>query len=290
MVTTIKKTNNAMRQPLTKNPRFVARPVVVKHQYSGPSKQGAEEYNSLKREFNSLFQGFTGNKTLIALRKVNLRIAEIKKETARVWQCKPVGLTSFAGIVARGPCKTTVETSTSPSPPPPRVPVYRHMISTFAARRDYTAAYKQQAVERQTAYELVCAMAARRPVVVHHQRDSVEFVRRRELLQAVRTARRIARYEAKPKEVSLFSPFCYASAPQAEDSIPIPSGWKNSMVDHRPWIGVARPTSIKQHKRRAVKQEPLSDQWVYFSEVPCLEISSFKDVSRKMPVSRHTPS
>lgn len=231
--------------------KFIPRPVVVKKGYGGPSAEGAREYNELKREFNFLFKEFTGDRQIIKMRKVTYKTGCLKRacdalyKKSRLW--RKTTEASFASM-ARVGAKPTARFSSVPE-------VRKPDMSRYQARRDYTRAYKQVREQRQAALELVKAMAARRPRVVRHVKDSVTLTEYKQLREArlslARERRFLRRHPAK--EVVDFPLGCEQEKP-AFYLAPAESQSEERTL--------AYPTSIKQIKRKCFWRYFTTEKWI----------------------------
>lgn len=262
MATTKGNTITAMRKPLPKN---VSRPVVVLKGYKGPSKEGAMEYNSNKRELKSLFSDFSADPQVVKMRRLTYKIGQLKAQTAALLKqaCmnKPVRKeVSYASIALVGAIPTTKFSSVSVPKSKPMA-----LVSRAAARRDYTAAFKRMQSEKASALALVKAIAARHPIIVRHQRDSISLVRASQLKEACRRLRRERRYLARhpAKEVAQFPVGCFESRVTC-DFIPTSVFGRKQKPSPKVWN-----ESSKQIKKRT----PVS----YFQTLKGVENSRFKE-------------
>lgn len=228
--------------------KFIARPVVVvkPRVYNGPSAEGAREYNSLKREFSSLFSGF-GRKSLRqldAFDRVLKKAAQLRSEVRRVKANKIVTPgKSWAQVVLKGPHNEK--------------PLVRTMVKKVSetpwsrahARRDYTLAFKRMEKERAAARLIVEGMASRRPrKVFPKQREHVKLVDRASLKEALRQLRRERKEISKPKEVSTFDFRCYQSVETTTEIV-------NRVQEPCYFTWGQKNTSVKQVKIRQTKYQ-----------------------------------
>lgn len=266
-----KKINNYPRP----SPKYIPR-VVERRAYNGPSQEGAREYNELKKEMNSLFQGFENAHITVRLSEILEKSRKVRMEVQRALKNKIRTTVSYSAVAKQGPH--------NPSPIVKKIVPFRHDISRSSAMRDYTKARKQALKEQEDARTLCEAIAQRYAKRVTtrsaHQTARIDFVRAKECREALRLARKIARFERKPKEVKSF-PFTCAIEESSVDRVPS-RVWVQQPNERKP----AFPTSIKQIKQRSIIQEqPLNyDDRVYdalFDEPP-KEVRWSRETRRKM--------
>lgn len=220
--------------------KYVARPTKVVPQYNRPSEEGAKEYNLLKREFNSLFGDYSADSNVIAVRRLTYKIGQLTRAREalfkRASQFKLTKTSVSFSAVAKIGASPQRGLSSLPLPKP------QPLMSRYAARRDYTRAFREMQSQRAACLALVQAMAARRPRIIRRQKDQAVLVKSKDRIDALRALARERRYLQRhpAKEVKEFSFRGDSLFPEVQ-------------VEHEPQRdampkGVVRPTSVKQRK------------------------------------------
>lgn len=250
--------------------RFVPRPIVVRKERVVPSIVSHIEAREQKKELTSLLQNFSNDPLVILGR----RIMEVRAKTQALLQracfMRRTNGVSFAETAKKNAVSNAIVRVIYPNDSKPD-------MTRAAARRDYTSAFKKMQAERRSAYELVCAMAARHPLVVRRQRDSVQFVNRKELAEQRRVLNRERKHLSRhpAKEVSSFPIGCAYVKPELHV--------ENVKVSEEP-KGLVRPTSPKQVKRRAVIRT--TEKEVFIGPLqPQFEVDNSKSARRAALIS-----